>query len=610
MIGGALAVALLIRTFLFQAYEIPSPSMVDTLEIGDRVLVNKLSYKLHDIHRGDVVVFKRPPGEPDPNIKDLIKRVIGLPGETLEFKDCHVYVGGQALVEPYTEGQCTDPPQSNIDPDGDGKITVPSGMVFVMGDNRERQLRQPLLRPDHDQERRRTGLRDHVADRPLGLAVATALSRAAAAPRGRSWPGPSPRPAARRHPIDPVAEDAVDPEVERGAEQVLVLEIPGEAAAVEAVEEHDQPSRPLGVVEVDRRRSARSRSVAARRSGPSFMRSSRVEFTSWTSGSRARRRPGSAGPASRATPGAAGPVVALWTVSMMTGPAAGSLTSIETWVVGPHNGRKLRQRRDVSGQRRSRSTARDRPLPPPAPDHTVVIEHGDAVGVSQTSVSSPVAPSRKASVKASRVFSGAWARAPRWAKPMGGSSREGYRGDTAGIFAAMAGRPGAGADPSAGGRFPRLAGVLGIFNSLGGGEVIVILVLALIVLGPEKLPEAIRQFGNIYGELRRMSQGFQTELSDAFDEPLRELRGTAQTVQDAVQQPMTAVSSALTASTTEPARGRAGKRRRSRRPRRRSRRPRPRSRRPRRRSTDGGRARGGVHARRGIAGISGRRRAR
>jgi signal peptidase I len=136
VIGGALVVALLIRTFLFQAYEIPSPSMVDTLKVGDRVLVNKLSYKLHDIHRGDVVVFKRPPGEPDPAIKDLIKRVVGLPGETLTFKDCQVFVGGKALVEPYADGQCTDPPQSNIDPDGDGIITVPSKMLFVMGDNR------------------------------------------------------------------------------------------------------------------------------------------------------------------------------------------------------------------------------------------------------------------------------------------------------------------------------------------------------------------------------------------------------------------------------------------------------------------------------------------
>ena len=136
VIGGALVVALLIRTFLFQAYEIPSPSMVDTLNVGDRVLVNKLAYKVHDVHRGDVVVFKRPPGEPDPQIKDLIKRVIGLPGETLVFRDCRVFVDGKALVESYVDDQCTDPPQDTVDPDGDGSVTVPDGMLFVMGDNR------------------------------------------------------------------------------------------------------------------------------------------------------------------------------------------------------------------------------------------------------------------------------------------------------------------------------------------------------------------------------------------------------------------------------------------------------------------------------------------
>jgi sec-independent protein translocase protein TatB len=96
----------------------------------------------------------------------------------------------------------------------------------------------------------------------------------------------------------------------------------------------------------------------------------------------------------------------------------------------------------------------------------------------------------------------------------------------------------AGAHLCPGGRFRRLAAVLGILNSLGGGEVIVILVLALIVLGPEKLPDAIRKVGNIYGELRRMSEGFQSEFRDAFDEPIRELRGTAQVMQDAVQQPL------------------------------------------------------------------------
>ena len=67
--------ALVIRAFFLAAFYIPSESMVPTLEKGDRVLVNKLSYKLHDVHRGDVVVFERPPNEPDNGIKDLIKRV-------------------------------------------------------------------------------------------------------------------------------------------------------------------------------------------------------------------------------------------------------------------------------------------------------------------------------------------------------------------------------------------------------------------------------------------------------------------------------------------------------------------------------------------------------
>jgi len=84
--------------------------------------------------------------------------------------------------------------------------------------------------------------------------------------------------------------------------------------------------------------------------------------------------------------------------------------------------------------------------------------------------------------------------------------------------------------------------VLAIFNSLGGGEVIAILIIGLIVLGPEKLPDAIRKFGNIYGEFRRMSQGFRSELRDAFDEPLQSLRGTAQMMQDSVNQPLQAIT--------------------------------------------------------------------
>ena len=89
------------------------------------------------MHRGDVVVFKRPPGEPDPQIKDLIKRVIGLPGETLVLRrDCRVFVDGKALVEPYVEDSAPTRRRHGVDPDGDGSVTVPDEMLFVMGDNR------------------------------------------------------------------------------------------------------------------------------------------------------------------------------------------------------------------------------------------------------------------------------------------------------------------------------------------------------------------------------------------------------------------------------------------------------------------------------------------
>src|SRR3954454_18230605 len=77
LIGVALVVALVVKAFLFQAFYIPSYSMVPTLKKDDRVLVNKLSYKLHDVHRGDIVVFSKPPKERS-DIKDLVKRVIGL----------------------------------------------------------------------------------------------------------------------------------------------------------------------------------------------------------------------------------------------------------------------------------------------------------------------------------------------------------------------------------------------------------------------------------------------------------------------------------------------------------------------------------------------------
>jgi len=131
IIAAALLAALLIKTFLLQAFYIPSESMVPTLKISDRVLVNKLSYRMHDVHRGDIVVFKRPPSEAsDPTIKDLIKRVIALPGERVEGREGHVFINGKELQEPYLPAGITtlDFPAQ----------VIPAKSYWVMGDNRPR----------------------------------------------------------------------------------------------------------------------------------------------------------------------------------------------------------------------------------------------------------------------------------------------------------------------------------------------------------------------------------------------------------------------------------------------------------------------------------------
>ena len=130
IIVAALVVAVVIKSFLFQAFFIPSESMEPTLRPGDRVLVNKVSYDMHSIHRGDIVVFKRPPNEAgDPTIKDLIKRVIGLPGDTIEGgPDGRVYINGKLLKESYLPANTVT---QNLP-----RQVVPAGTFFVMGDNR------------------------------------------------------------------------------------------------------------------------------------------------------------------------------------------------------------------------------------------------------------------------------------------------------------------------------------------------------------------------------------------------------------------------------------------------------------------------------------------
>jgi signal peptidase I len=158
LIVVAIVIAIVIKTFLFQAFYIPSASMEPTLDIGDRVLVNKLSYDLHDLHRGDIVVFAAEPNTEwhRAGIDDLVKRVIALPGETItQCETNQVCIDGKLLKESYlpkTNGKVIDTIlPSNlphiIDAVGkkvmvcdkgspQGGCKVPAGKVFVMGDNR------------------------------------------------------------------------------------------------------------------------------------------------------------------------------------------------------------------------------------------------------------------------------------------------------------------------------------------------------------------------------------------------------------------------------------------------------------------------------------------
>lgn len=133
---------ILLRTFVVQSFYIPSGSMLPTLQIGDRIIVDKLSYRFHDPHRGDIVVFARPPLE-DQAYADLVKRVIGLPGETISSQNGAVYIDGKPLSEPWlpTGSQGYTGPLAGGDPHPQfnlpGPIKIPPGEYYVMGDNRK-----------------------------------------------------------------------------------------------------------------------------------------------------------------------------------------------------------------------------------------------------------------------------------------------------------------------------------------------------------------------------------------------------------------------------------------------------------------------------------------
>ena len=123
----ALVVAVLVRTYVLETFFIPSGSMEPTLMPGDRIVVDKLSFHIHRVYRGDIVVFRRPPAWPK-DYQDLVKRVIGMPGETISASGGNVYIDGRLLREPWLHAGVTT---ANFAP-----VQVPAGDYFMMGDNR------------------------------------------------------------------------------------------------------------------------------------------------------------------------------------------------------------------------------------------------------------------------------------------------------------------------------------------------------------------------------------------------------------------------------------------------------------------------------------------
>jgi signal peptidase I len=137
----AVVIAILLRTFVVATYSIPSGSMEPTLQVGDRIVVDKLSYHLHGIDRGNIIVFSTPPKEncAGPPVSDLVKRVIGLPGETISVSGGRVYINGKYLPEPWLPASvqnATTPGPSAAPYSLRHPYLIPAGHVYVMGDNR------------------------------------------------------------------------------------------------------------------------------------------------------------------------------------------------------------------------------------------------------------------------------------------------------------------------------------------------------------------------------------------------------------------------------------------------------------------------------------------
>ena len=159
-------IAFVVRTFVAQAFYIPSGSMLPQLQLLDRVVVSKLAYRLHDPRRGDIVVFDNPrPTEAEkkdddnvavrfvrgigeavgvvqPSTDEFIKRVIALPGDTVEGRNKHVYVNGRLLREPYLP--------RDVETNDFAPVTIPKGQLWVMGDNRGNSSDSRVFGPIRD----------------------------------------------------------------------------------------------------------------------------------------------------------------------------------------------------------------------------------------------------------------------------------------------------------------------------------------------------------------------------------------------------------------------------------------------------------------------------
>lgn len=139
IIIGALVAAVVIRTFVCEPFVIPSGSMEDTLEIGDRIIGEKVTYRVQEPKAGDIVTFV----DPDDASQILIKRVVATAGQTVSLEGGQVVVDGVVLDEPYTEGKpsvAIARHAANLPDDVSYPYTVPEGSVWVMGDNRTDSL--------------------------------------------------------------------------------------------------------------------------------------------------------------------------------------------------------------------------------------------------------------------------------------------------------------------------------------------------------------------------------------------------------------------------------------------------------------------------------------